>query len=61
MQESSDFNIIKEIAKVDQEEGLHLHKYHQDLIFNIFKEYYRSFEEQKAHNIKHYYQDKIRR
>jgi len=38
---------------------LRLHKYHQDLIFNKFKEYYDRYENSKAHKIRAHYEEKL--
>jgi hypothetical protein len=45
-------DIMREIEKINDEEGLHLHKYHQDLIFTKFKQYYDHYEEKKARKIR---------
>ena len=34
---------MKEFEHINQEEGLHLHKYHQEMILGKFKKYYDNY------------------
>ena len=57
----SDRDIVRELERINEDEDLQLHRYHQDLIFNKFKSYYEKYENNKAHKIKQYYEEKIKR
>jgi hypothetical protein len=57
----SDRDIIKELERINEEEDLRLHKYHQDLIFNKFKSYYDKYENSKAQKIRQHFEDKLRK
>jgi hypothetical protein len=51
----SDRDIIRELERINDEEDLRLHRYHQDLIFNKFKEYYDRYENGKAQKIRQHF------
>lgn len=52
----SEQTILKELESLNQEEGLGLHKYHEDLIFNIFKNYYWAHEQEQIQTLNHKYE-----
>lgn len=56
---SNEQTIIKELELFNEQEGTGLHKYHIDLIFNTFKNYYQSHEQEQSRLLTHRYQSQI--
>ena len=52
---------MAEIEALNEEEGLGLHKYHQDLIFGKFKRYYERYENRQMTKLQNFYEEKLRK